>query len=466
MTKSGKLRAYEPMLMSLHRVFDALCGVGTFLGLAWYFNMLKIYPHTHSMIAIIIFSMGFVCLDMVGIYRSWRMNNFIIEFRQLLSGCFTIYILLFIVAYFLKMSQELSRLVMVLWVITWPLVLVGERLLVRKFLKHQRQKGRNIRTCIIAGAGDLGRRLARWIEDNPWSGTKIIGFFDDKVTKPVEGSPVLDNLEAIPAYIREHEVDIIYLTLPMRAESKIQRLVNALADSTVSVYLVPDIFFFDLILGGSATFFDGIPIIALRDTPLRGFNACVKRIEDLIVAGAVLLLASPLMLIISIAVRLTSPGTVFFKQWRYGLNGKPILVYKFRTMTVSEDGYQFRQATEADPRVTPLGAFLRTTSLDELPQLINVLQGRMSLVGPRPHPVAMNEGYRKLVPGYMLRHKMKPGLTGLAQINGFRGETKTLEKMEKRIEYDLQYLRQWSLLLDLKIIFKTIINSSWRTNAY
>jgi putative colanic acid biosynthesis UDP-glucose lipid carrier transferase len=363
-------------------------------------------------------------------------------------------------------SSDLSRTVVAVWMITWPLLLVGERIVIRNFLKHQRRKGRNIRTCVIAGAGDLGIRLARWIENNPWSGNKVIGFFDDETTKVVEGYPVLDNLDAIPQYIQEHPVDIVYLTLPMRAESKIQELVATLADSTVSIYLVPDIFYFDLILGGSATFYDDLPVIALRDTPLRGFNACLKRAEDLILTSLMLLAAWPVMLVIAIAVKLSSPGPVFFKQWRYGLHGKPIVVYKFRTMTVCEDGYQFRQATEDDPRTTRLGALLRKTSLDELPQLINILQGRMSLVGPRPHPVAMNEAYRKLVPGYMLRHKVRPGLTGLAQINGFRGETQELEKMQARIDHDLKYLRQWSLFLDLKILFITVINGSWRMNAY
>jgi putative colanic acid biosynthesis UDP-glucose lipid carrier transferase len=213
-------------------------------------------------------------------------------------------------------------------------------------------------------------------------------------------------------------------------------------------------------------YFDNIPVIALRDTPLLGFNALLKRLEDLMLGTLGLLFVSPIMLATMIGIKLTSPGPVFFAQWRYGIDGRPIKIYKFRTMSVCEDGYVFEQAKKCDPRVTRLGAFLRRTSLDELPQLINVIQGRMSIVGPRPHPVAMNEEFRKLVPGYMLRHKVRPGITGLAQINGWRGETDTLEKMEKRIEYDLEYLRQWSLVLDLKIIFQTMWNGSSSTNAY
>lgn len=466
MNKGGKLRPYEPMLMSLHRLFDALLGMGLFSGLACYFGMYELFGQTYLLMAVLIFFISLACLDLAGVYRSWRTGLFLVEIRQLFSGCSLVYVLLFVIVYFMQVSSVLSRTVVAVWMITWPLLLAGERVVIRIFLRHQRHKGRNIRTCVIVGAGPLGRRLAGWIEKNPWSGNKLMGFFDDKATKVVEGYPVLNNLEAIPRYIQEHAVDIVYLTLPMRAESKIQRLVAALADSTVSIYLVPDIFFFDLILGGSATFFDGLPVIALRDTPLRGFNACLKRAEDLILTSLMLLATWPVMLAIAIAVKLSSPGPVFFKQWRYGLNGKPIVVYKFRTMTVCEDGYQFRQATEDDPRMTRLGALLRKTSLDELPQLINIIQGRMSLVGPRPHPVAMNEKYRTLVPGYMLRHKVRPGLTGLAQVNGFRGETRELEKMQTRIDYDLKYLRHWSLFLDLKIIFKTVTNGSWRINAY
>jgi putative colanic acid biosynthesis UDP-glucose lipid carrier transferase len=252
----------------------------------------------------------------------------------------------------------------------------------------------------------------------------------------------------------------------MRAENKVQKLLQELADTTASVFLVPDIFFFDLILGGSLIHFDSIPAIALRDTPIRGINLLFKRMEDLVIAGIILLLASPIMLAVALGIRFTSSGPIIFKQWRYGLNGEPFQVYKFRTMTLCEDGYTFEQATRNDPRVTPLGSFLRRTSLDELPQFFNVLQGRMSVVGPRPHPTAMNETYRKLVPGYMLRHKVKPGITGMAQVNGFRGETETLEKIEKRLKYDLEYLRRWSLLLDLQIIGRTILIGAWRNNAY
>jgi putative colanic acid biosynthesis UDP-glucose lipid carrier transferase len=228
-----------------------------------------------------------------------------------------------------------------------------------------------------------------------------------------------------------------------------------LHDTTASVYFTPDIFMFDLIQGRMDTI-GGIPVLAVCETPFCGMNAIIKRASDIVLASVILTLIAPILAAIAIAVKYTSPGPVLFRQRRYGLDGREIVVYKFRSMTVTEDGPVVRQATKNDNRVTPLGAFLRRTSLDELPQFINVLQGRMSIVGPRPHAVAHNEMYRKLVKSYMVRHKVRPGITGWAQVNGLRGETDTVEKMKARIEYDLDYLRHWSLRLDLRIIWRTI----------
>jgi putative colanic acid biosynthesis UDP-glucose lipid carrier transferase len=199
-----------------------------------------------------------------------------------------------------------------------------------------------------------------------------------------------------------------------------------------------------------------MPVISVCETPFTGSNGLVKRLSDIVLSVLILLLISPILLVVAAAVKLGSPGPVIFRQRRYGLDGKQIVVYKFRSMTVTEDGTSVQQATKNDSRITPLGAILRKTSIDELPQFINVLQGRMSIVGPRPHAVAHNEMYRKLIKGYMVRHKVKPGITGWAQVNGFRGETETLDKMQGRIDHDLDYLRNWSLWLDLYIIFKTV----------
>jgi putative colanic acid biosynthesis UDP-glucose lipid carrier transferase len=239
-------------------------------------------------------------------------------------------------------------------------------------------------------------------------------------------------------------------------DPRTRALLDELRDTTCSVYLIPDVSLFDLIQAQSADI-QGIPIIALCESPFHGVRGIVKRATDIILASLLLLLAAPAMIAIAIGIKWSSPGRVLFKQDRYGLDGERIVVYKFRTMHVAENGDRVVQATRNDPRVTRIGAFLRRTSLDELPQLINVLQGRMSLVGPRPHAVAHNEEYRRLISGYMVRHKVAPGITGWAQVNGCRGETATIEDMKRRIGYDLEYLRHWYWGLDLKIMLRTCV---------
>jgi putative colanic acid biosynthesis UDP-glucose lipid carrier transferase len=394
------------------------------------------------------------------------MRSTINEIYKIILGCIIVYAFLLLIGFALKISHEYSRRLFLTWAIIWPGFMGIERLFIRRALRHFREKGYNTRSAIVAGAGRQGERLVEEIDGHPWAGVRVVGFFDDKVYRPLKDRPILGTLKELPAYVHKNSVDLVFLALTMKEEARIHWLLKELADTTVSVYHVPDIFFFDFFLGGSLICFNMVPIIPLRESPLYGMNALLKRMLDLIFASIILILVCPIMLAISIGIKLTSPGSILFKQWRYGIDGRAIKVYKFRTMTVCEDGYSFTQATECDSRVTRLGAFLRRTSLDELPQFFNVLQGRMSIVGPRPHAVAMNEEYRKLVPGYMLRHKVKPGITGLAQVNGWRGETESLEKMEKRVEFDLEYLRQWSLMLDLRIIAQTIFNGSWRTNAH
>jgi len=263
-------------------------------------------------------------------------------------------------------------------------------------------------------------------------------------------------LKDIIEYVQANGVDVIFVALPVSHLARVQKLLDDLRDTTVSIYYVPMVFPFDTIQGGTSEFL-GVPLIALCETPFHGTRGVSKRLTDLLLAGLILMPVAPVMLLIGLLVRVTSPGPAIFKQRRYGLDGQEIMVYKFRTMTVTEDGGSIKQATKDDQRITPLGRMLRRTSLDELPQLLNVLQGRMSLVGPRPHAVAHNELYRKLIKGYMVRHKVAPGMTGWAQVHGMRGETQTLEQMEQRVKYDLDYLRNWSPLLDLKILARTVL---------
>jgi len=355
------------------------------------------------------------------------------------------------------------------WMLATPVALLGAHLLVLAFLPRMLEAEGLKRIAVIAGANPLGRRLAEQFRANTSLGIHFVGYFDDRSSterfSEAESPTRLGLLSQLADYVKTHRVDLIYITLPMASQPRILALLEELQDTTASIYFAPDIFLFDVIQARMETI-DGIPVLAVCESPFYGVSGLIKRASDIGLAVAILLLISPLMIAIAIGVKLTSPGPVLFKQRRYGLDGRQIVVYKFRSMTVLEDGNTVTQATRNDGRVTPFGALLRASSLDELPQFINVLQGRMSVVGPRPHAVAHNELYRKLIRGYMIRHKVKPGITGLAQVNGLRGETDTLEKMRARIDYDLAYLRNWSLLLDLQIVLKTVAVVLRKQNAY
>ncbi len=354
--------------------------------------------------------------------------------------------------------REFSQDMLVEWLVAAPAVEFGAHLLLRAaaplVLKLQGPSQR----AIIVGMNEQGAALASRIRETPYSRIDLVGFVDSRDVNrlgPLGENRLLGKLDQLAAIAKEHHVQLIYLSLPMASQPRILQLLDDLKDTTASIYFVPDMFFTDLIQGHTGSVV-GMPVISVCETPFRGADGLVKRASDIVLATLILLLIAPLLLVVAIAVKLTSPGPIIFKQRRYGLDGEEIVVYKFRSMTVTEDGADIRQAAKGDARITPLGALMRRTSVDELPQFVNVLQGRMSIVGPRPHAVAHNELYRKLIKGYMVRHKVRPGITGWAQVNGFRGETVTLDKMQGRIDYDLDYLRNWSLRLDLHIILKTI----------
>jgi putative colanic acid biosynthesis UDP-glucose lipid carrier transferase len=314
------------------------------------------------------------------------------------------------------------------------------------------------RRAIVAGMNTQGVELARRLAIDPYSSVQVIGFFDDRESEridPQNEHHLLGSIADLPRYARDEKIELIYIALPMASQPRIRQLLEDLHDTTASIYFVPDIFVTDLIQGRMDAV-GGLPIVAVCETPFTGLSGVTKRLSDIILSLLILALIAIPMAVIALAIKLTSLGPVIFTQRRYGVDGREIVVYKFRTMTVLEDGAQIEQASPGDPRITRVGRLLRRLSLDELPQFFNVLQGRMSIVGPRPHAVAHNEMYRKLIKGYMLRHKVKPGITGWAQVNGYRGETKDLDAMRGRIEYDLDYLRNWSLRFDLYIIAKTV----------
>ena len=357
-----------------------------------------------------------------------------------------------------------------LWILLVPVELVSWHLVIRLFINNLRKMGKNSRRVAVVGATSIGEDIKTIIVDDPSLGMIFKGYFDDRNELSsdrlvVETNKLSGNIKELIDRAKNGNIDIVFITLPMRAEKRIKKVLEALADTTASVYFVPDLLVFDL-LRSQWSNFNGIPIVSIHDTPVYGVDGMVKRIFDIVVASIVLLVIAIPMLIVATGIKATSPGPVLFKQRRYGFRGEEITVWKFRSMRVCEDGAKVTQATKNDSRITSIGSFIRKTSLDELPQFLNVLQGHMSIVGPRPHAVAHNEQYRGQIKGYMLRHKVKPGITGWAQINGYRGETDTLDKMEGRVKYDLEYITQWSLWLDIKIFFLTFLKGFIGKNVY
>ncbi|HEV8261304.1 MAG TPA: undecaprenyl-phosphate glucose phosphotransferase, partial [Burkholderiales bacterium] len=388
--------------------------------------------------------------------------------RDIVTGWLAIVALLMLVGWVSGTLGAFDQRAILAWIVATPPLLFAAHRLIPVILPPLLAAEGLQRTAVIAGANETGCRLAERIGASPLLGIRVAGFFDDRGADRLEGiscGATLGSLDRLVEYVKAHRIDLIYIALPMASQPRILRLLEELHDTTASIYFAPDVCLMDLIQARVDTI-GGLPVVAVCESPFLGADGLIKRVSDIVLASAILALISPLMLAIAIGVKLSSPGPVLFKQHRYGLDGREIVVYKYRSMRVLEDGKVIRQATRDDPRVTRFGAFLRSTSFDELPQFINVLQGRMSVVGPRPHAVAHNEMYRKLIRGYMIRHKVKPGITGLAQVNGLRGETNSLDRMRMRIEYDLAYLRSWSLLLDLQIVLKTILVVLRKHNAY
>lgn len=354
------------------------------------------------------------------------------------------------------------------WLLGTPLALIGTTLLMQAVMRRLLMRASGRRVAVFAGYNDSSLMLARRIRDNPALCLAVDGFFDDRGADRLQlaaEAELKGSLDDLVAYVKSRNVDVIFISLPIRHVRRVMTLLEELGDTTASIYYAPDIFVFDLIQA-RASDIKGVPVVALCETPFYGYRGVSKRITDVLLASCMVVVLLPLLLGIALLVRVSSPGPAIFKQRRYGLDGREISVYKFRSMTVTEDGGDLKQASRADARITPIGKFLRRLSLDELPQLFNVLQGRMSLVGPRPHAVAHNELYRKLIKGYMIRHKVLPGITGLAQVSGCRGETAKLEDMEARVRYDLDYLRHWTPMLDLKILLLTVIKIFRDDQAY
>lgn len=406
--------------------------------------------------------------EMTSVYQSWRGVSYQTETKRVAIAWFFAILTLLLLAYATKTTAEYSRIVVGVWLLLVLLILCFWRGCLRLCLRKYWASGYNNRNIAVLGANENGMQLATTIQNSPWLGLQFIGFFDDRAAvdnrRPWTGE-IGGSIATLISEAHAGNIDIIYIALPLTAQPRIINVIDKLADTTTSVYLVPDFFVFRLFQGKWSNL-DGIPIVNVFDTPFWGVDGWLKRFQDVLLTLIILVVVSIPMMLIAIAIKMTTPGSVLFKQHRYGIDGHEFDVWKFRTMYVTENDGNVKQAQKNDPRITKLGSFLRKSSLDELPQFFNVLQGTMSIVGPRPHAVSHNEEYRQLIRGYMHRHAVKPGITGWAQINGWRGETDTLDKMEKRIEYDLWYITHWSFWLDIRIILLTIIRGFSGKNVF
>jgi putative colanic acid biosysnthesis UDP-glucose lipid carrier transferase len=422
----------------------------------------KLSSH-YIVLSILVFTLSFP--------GSWKnASNMSKDIFSTFSQWFLIVGILLFFGYATAYLAIFSQPVILTWALATPFVLVSAHWFARQYLSSQYYLTKVKKTAVIVGFNELSQQLRDRVKSDSSLAIELKGFFDeDTIAQPPvllgDRTTTVGNLNQLASYVRQHAIDIIYITLPPSMHTQIMALLDDLKDTTASIYFVPNFFMADLIQGRIDEI-DGMPVVAVCETPFTGFNGFIKRASDISISILVLCLLSPILIIVALGVKISSPGSVLFNQRRYGLDGQEINIYKFRSMTVAENGDVVTQATANDMRVTHFGKFIRKTSLDELPQFINVLQGRMSVVGPRPHAVTHNEMYRKLIKGYMIRHKVKPGITGWAQVNGFRGETKTIESMKMRIDYDLDYLKKWSLSLDIQIILKTILLVFKDSKAY
>ncbi|MCI3946253.1 undecaprenyl-phosphate glucose phosphotransferase [Pseudomonas syringae] len=467
MSIRGILHAHQSALSLAHRLLD----LAVIVSMGYWQTGLTTISSTETWFQVILAVLLFHWFsEYHQLYGSWRGERILRELTKVFHYWAMSFVILLSLNYLLLKRLQMPDNEQMSWFALVLATLCGYRLLIRLALHTLRRHGFNTRRVAIVGTGQVGERLARSISLAPWMGLNLLGFYDSHPQQMNQDAdrrrlPVLGDLDQLIEDARAGRIDKVYITLAFSAEPQLRELITGLSDTTASVYLIPDVFMFDLLHARSESI-NGLASISIFDSPMDGAWSLVKRIEDILLSSLILLLIALPLLLIATAIKLTSPGPVLFRQRRYGLDGRSIMVWKFRSMSVLENGDVVHQATRNDARVTPLGAFLRRTSLDELPQFFNVLHGEMSIVGPRPHAVAHNEQYRKQVRGYMLRHKVKPGITGWAQINGWRGETDTLDKMRKRVEFDLEYIEHWSVWLDLKIILLTLLKGFVNKNAF
>ena len=401
------------------------------------------------------------------LYRSWRGRSLSAESFAAIGWWSAAIVASIVLAVAVKLAEEVSRSWWGMWYAGGAVGLVGVRILCRGTACYVRHLGLDLRSAVVVGATGDAHRIVDTLKSQRWTGIQVRGWFSTSAdTGRIEGARHLGDLHSLATYVETHGINQVWIALPLSAQDQIAIVLDTLRHSTVDIKLVPDLFGLQ-VLNQSIGRVAGLPVMNLRASPLDGNAHLVKALEDRVLAALILLAIAPLLAVIAIGVKLSSPGPVLFRQRRHGRDGKEIEVWKFRSMRVHEEAEgQVTQARKHDRRITPFGAFLRRTSLDELPQFWNVLQGTMSIVGPRPHAIAHNHQYKEVVQHYMQRHRVKPGITGWAQVNGLRGETDTVDKMAARVEHDLYYMQNWSLVFDLKIIAMTVVKGFVGRNAY
>ncbi|MEZ8186317.1 undecaprenyl-phosphate glucose phosphotransferase [Shewanella sp. 5S214] len=450
----------------LFRLLDLLALITTFFSMLFFYN-LNVSLEYLLLLSCQLFLFSYIS-ESFGLYRSWRLGKFS---HMCILAVLTIsisFMIIFMLLFLIKQGETYSRVVVFGWYSCALILLVGARYLIRQVKRIRRTKGFNVEKVAIVGLTDTGKNLYEEIIKHDELGFECVGFYDDRQPSRIENldvSLLVGSINDAVDLARNGKVQKLYLCLPMIAEKRIADIIETLGDSTVDVLITPDFLLKNLMHARIGSVGE-VDTLSVFESPVNGMRRFYKRTFDIVFSLCTIIAISPVLIAVSIAVYLSSPGAILFKQDRYGLDGRKIKVWKFRSMTVAENADKVTQARKGDARITKVGAFIRRTSLDELPQFFNVLKGDMSVVGPRPHAVAHNEEYRKLVTYYMLRHKVLPGITGWAQVNGWRGETDTLDKMEKRIEFDLAYIRNWTLWWDVKIVFLTFFKGFTGKNVY
>lgn len=466
MSRRSPLQEHSAVSSTLLRIADPLCVIASSLAaFIWRHGDVSV-PVDYQVATIIGVLLTLIVFSRADVYRLWRGKSMRQHARTIAAAWTVVGGILVMIAFTTKTSAAFSRAWMILWMLGGFSALLTVRIVMSQIASFIRKKGWDQVKIVIVGEGRLAREVAKRLAASPWLGVNVVAVIDARSQKSNPRASGQSEFSYLSQWVDQKHIDEVWIASPLRSERRVRNILYALRDSTVSLRFVPDVFGAH-VLNQKVNIVAGLPVIDLLPSPMVGINRVLKTIEDWVLALVALLVVSPLVILLAIGVKLSSPGPIIFRQRRHGWDGKPFTLYKFRTMIVhTEADDHVTQARRKDSRVTRFGGFLRRTSLDELPQLINVLQGHMSLVGPRPHALPHNEYYKEIIESYRQRYKVKPGITGWAQINGLRGETDVVEKMEKRLEYDLYYIENWSVWFDMKIVFLTIFKGFIHVNAY